>query len=105
MCAQRRCPAAWRQHWRPPGACPSLPTTGLLLSQGVLLVMNGLAILNNERFLEKCECRRPLFGGEQGCPWFGRRVALSIDAPFWHTQMAGASRSLVTTPWDHRRMR
>lgn len=33
---------------------PRLSLTGPLL-QGALLVANGLAIINNERFLEKCE--------------------------------------------------
>lgn len=70
--------------------------------QGVLLVMNGLAILNNERFLEKCE--QALNLGCLSCHcWLstcGNRIILLLS--FLCLQMAGASLRWVTTLWDPR---
>lgn len=47
LACRRRFAAALLPTWHAPSACPRL--------QGVLLVMNGLAIVNNERFLEPSE--------------------------------------------------
>ena len=68
------------------------------LLQGVLLFVNGLAILNNERFLEKCECELLWLGATCFARWMGPgRPRLPPPAP--PLQMAGASPRWATTPW------
>lgn len=82
--------------------CPSA-----LWLQGVLLVMNGLAVISNERFLEPSEC------GASRCPSCRRRcraapcpcaVAAPARLPRSPLQTTGGFRSWATTPWGPRLM-